>query len=67
MMAATLRRALDLRDDDLGLRLIIVNTVFLSLATLAVALRLASRGIKRKRLASDDYWIILALVWYYRF
>ena len=53
---------LNLYDGDRGLQLIIISVVFGSLATVAVALRLMSRRIKRKNLAADDYWIILALV-----
>jgi hypothetical protein len=41
---------------------IIINTVFMLVAIIAVALRLVARRLKRIALGLDDYFIIAAVV-----
>ncbi|KAB8239081.1 uncharacterized protein BDW43DRAFT_296432 [Aspergillus alliaceus] len=50
---------------DLGLRLWIVNSIFVALATLAVIARFVARRLKNLPLASDDWAICIALLLYY--
>ena len=58
------RRSLDIKDDTPVIQLLVIITMFLTLAFVAVSLRFVARSIKGLRLAADDYWIALALVMY---
>lgn len=49
--------------DEQGVMLVSVSTVFLGLAVIAVAMRLWSSHLKKRSLNSNDYLILLALVW----
>ena len=56
------RRSINQKYNIQDVRLLIVSSVFLTLAIVAVALRCVARRFKGLRLAADDYWIALALV-----
>lgn len=47
-----------------GSAIVAVNLVVAILATIAVALRFLARYIQKIGFKSDDYLILLALVWY---
>ena len=51
------------RGHDMGIVLIVVNTIFLGFASVAVGIRLWSRKIQRHRLVLNDYAALLAWVW----
>ena len=48
--------------DSLGIAVIVVDAVFLSLAAVALALRVWSRRIKGQRLCFNDYAVLAAWV-----
>ena len=55
-------RDLDTALDDLGERTVIIEAVFLFLATVSLCLRLWARKISQRSLCLNDYFVIIAWV-----
>ena len=57
-----LTRDLDTALDDLGERTVIIEAVFLFLATVSLCLRLWGRKISQRSLCLNDYFVMIAWV-----